>query len=107
MPRFLLVALNGPTTGDGDEEIYNQWYNDVHAEDLLSVEGAKCVRRFRIVSQNRVDKPYLNVAEFECESEEALHRGLSAKASTFIPQMDRTTSIYVLGEEFVRKEKGE
>lgn len=103
MPRFLLVALNGPTNGEGDEERYNDWYDNTHADDLLSIDGAKSVRRFRIVSQNRIDKPYLNVTEFEAESADALHRQLGLKASDFTGSyMDRDTSVFVLGEEITR-----
>ena len=48
MPRFLLIAINGPTSGEGDEEAYNSWYDEVHAADLMSITGAQSVRRFKI-----------------------------------------------------------
>jgi hypothetical protein len=102
MPRFLLVALNGPTEGDGDEPAYNAWYDEVHAADLMSVDGAVSVRRFKVEAQNRIDKPYLNVTEIEGESAEAIMQQLAQKASTFTDKMDRSTSVFVLAREITR-----
>jgi hypothetical protein len=103
MPRYLLVALNGPTDGEGDEAVYNEWYDDVHAADLMKIDGAVSVRRFKTQAQNRIDKPYINVTEFEAESLEELHRQLGQKASNFDgSKMDRTTSIFLLGEEITK-----
>ena len=99
MPKFLLIALNGPTDGEGDDAEYNRWYDEVHAADLMSITGAKSVRRFRVVAKNRVDKPYVNVTEFEAESAEAVMKELAEKASDFTDKIDRTTSMFVLGEE--------
>lgn len=99
MPRYLLIALNGPTSGEGDEAAYNKWYDEVHAADLKSINGAKSVRRFKIEAQNRIDKPYVNVTEFEAESAEVLLKELAEKASNFPNIIDRTTSVFVLGRE--------
>ena len=99
MPKFLLIALNGPTDGDGDDAEYNRWYDEVHAADLMSITGANSVRRFRVVAKNRIDKPYVNVTEFEAESAEAVMKELAEKASDFTDKIDRTTSMFVLGEE--------
>jgi hypothetical protein len=101
MARFLLIALNGPTSGEGDEAAYNTWYDEVHAADLMSITGAKSVRRFKIVAQNRIDKPYVNVTEFEADSAAALLKELAEKASKFPGTIDRTTSVFVLGKEIV------
>lgn len=100
MPRFLLVALNGPTPGQGDENVYNDWYDNTHAADLMKVEGAVSVRRFKIEAQNRIDKPYVNVTEIEADSYEQVMQQLGEKASDFTgSRMDRDTSIFVLGRE--------
>ena len=99
MAKFLLIALNGPTSGPGDEDEYNKWYNEVHAADLMSVTGAQSVRRFQVVAKNRIDKPYVNVTEIEAESAEAVMKELAEKASKFTDKMDRETSIFVLGQE--------
>ena len=103
MPRFLLIAINGPTSGEGDEAAYNKWYDEVHAADLMSINGAMSVRRFKIEAQNRIDKPYVNVTEVEGESAEAVMKELALKASTFPNTIDRTTSVFVLGREITKE----
>ncbi|MBP6580170.1 MAG: hypothetical protein KA199_01420 [Sphingorhabdus sp.] len=102
MPKFLLIAINGPTSGEGDEDAYNQWYDEVHAADLMSINGAQSVRRFKIMAQNRIDKPYVNVTEIEGESAEAVMKELAEKASAFPETIDRTTSVFVLGQEITK-----
>lgn len=102
MPRYLLIAINGPTGGEGDEKAYNDWYDEVHAADLMSISGAQSVRRFKIEAQNRIDKPYVNVTEIEGESAEAILEELAQKAATFPETIDRTTSMFVLGREITR-----
>lgn len=102
MPRFLLIALNGPTSGEGDEEIYNEWYDTVHAADLMKIDGAISVRRFRVKASNRTDRPYANVTEFEAESVEDVMKQLGERASEFIDKIDRSTSIFVMGEEITK-----
>jgi hypothetical protein len=104
MPKFLLIALNGPTGGEGDEAEYNKWYDEVHASDLMSITGAKSVRRFKVEAQNRIDKPYVNVTEFEAESAEALMKELAEKASDFSDKIDRATSVFVLGREMTSED---
>jgi hypothetical protein len=102
VPRYLLIALNGPTSGEGDEAAYNTWYDQVHAADLMTINGALSVRRFKIEAQNRIDKPYVNVTEFEAASAEALMKELAEKASDFTDKIDRITSIFVLGREITK-----
>jgi hypothetical protein len=102
MPRFLLIAINGPTSAEGAEAAYNTWYDEVHAADLMSITGAQSVRRFKIEAQNRIDKPYVNVTEIEGESAEAVMKELAEKASNFPDTIDRTTSVFVLGREITR-----
>ena len=99
MARFLLIALNGPTDGEGDEAAYNTWYNEVHAADLMKVNGAVSVRRFKVEAKNRIDKPYANVTEIEADNVEDVMKQLREKASAFSDKIDRTSSIFVLGRE--------
>ncbi len=51
MARYMLFALNGPTEGEGDEAVYNDWYHAVHMPDLLALDGVIAARRFKAVSQ--------------------------------------------------------
>ena len=104
MARFLLIAINGPTAGPGDEEEYNKWYDEVHAKDLMSITGAVSVRRFKIQAQNRIDKPYVNVTEIEADNAEAVMAELAQKASDFTDKIDRATSVFVLGCEMTKED---
>jgi hypothetical protein len=100
MARFLLIALNGPTDGEGHEEAYNRWYNQVHKADLEKVDRTVSVRRFKTVWQSRIDKPFISITEVEAENAEAVMRELAEKASDFTgSHLDRTTSISLLGLE--------
>jgi hypothetical protein len=102
MPRYLLIAINGPTSGECDEAEYNKWYDEVHAADLMKVNGAISVRRFKVEARNRIDKPYVNVTEIEGDSAEAIMKELGEKASNFTDKIDRATSVFVLGKEITK-----
>jgi hypothetical protein len=54
------------------------------------------------MAQNRIDKPYVNVTEIEGESAEAVMKELAEKASTFPDTIDRTSSVFVLGQEITK-----
>jgi hypothetical protein len=100
MSKYLLIAINGPTTGEGDEQSYNDWYNQTHLADLQKVRGNLATRRFRVVWQNRIEKPYIAISEFEADDPAALMKELGEKASDFADsRMDRTTSISLLAVE--------
>jgi hypothetical protein len=99
MPRYVLIALNSPTQGEGDEDEYNNWYNHVHKADLLSVDGSCSVRRFRVIHRNRIDKDYVSVTEIEAENPEVVMQQLAERASDITEKMDRASSIFVLAEE--------
>ena len=107
MGRYLLIALNSPTAGEGHEAQYNDWYNNRHKSDLLSITGAKSVRRFKVLQRNRTDKDYVAVTEFESDDPSEIMRQLAEKASNFDKSnVDRTSSIFVLAEELDTREIG-
>ncbi len=99
MPKYMLIALNGPTEGEGDETTYNDWYNDIHLPDLLAVEGVKSARRFRVIKQNRAAWPYAAVYEIETDDPDALFDRLYSDIRPFTPTFDRSKSAFVLAEE--------
>ena len=99
MARYLLLALNGPTDGPDDEAEFNRWYNEVHLPDLRKITGNVSTRRFKVVRQNRIDKPYIAATEFETDNPDALMGELAAKAADFTHAIDRETSIFLLAVE--------
>lgn len=49
MGQYKLVVLTRPVEGREDE--FNQWYNDVHLDDVLKIPGFTAAQRFRIVGE--------------------------------------------------------
>ncbi|MGY1740120.1 MULTISPECIES: hypothetical protein [unclassified Blastococcus] len=99
MARYLLLALNGPTDGEGDEEAFNTWYDEVHLPDLLSIDGVRSARRYQVVTGNRMDWPYVAAYEIETDDVEAFMADLGTKPRPFTPAMDRTRSGFVLARQ--------
>jgi hypothetical protein len=99
MPRFLLIALNSPTEGEGDEDRYNEWYDRTHKADLLSVDGSRSVRRFKVIHRNRIDEDYVSLTEIEADNADVVMQQLAERASDITDKMDRTSSVFVLAVE--------
>jgi hypothetical protein len=99
MGQYLLIALNSPTRGQGDEDEYNEWYNATHKADLLSVDGSRSVRRFKILHRNRIEADYISVTEIDATDPDAVMQQLAERASEITDKMDRTSSIFVFAEE--------
>ena len=38
MARYLLLALNGPTNGEGDEDALNRWYETDHLPAFKKIQ---------------------------------------------------------------------
>jgi hypothetical protein len=47
MPKGIFIALSNATSDDVDEE-FNQWYDEVHAREVLALPGVRSFRRFRL-----------------------------------------------------------
>jgi hypothetical protein len=50
MAKGKLVVLSNPTSND-QEEAYNRWYNDIHAAEVVALDGFRSMTRFRVVHQ--------------------------------------------------------
>lgn len=97
MPRYLLLALNGPTAGEGDEETYNAWYRDIHLPDLLALDGIKSAERFKVVQSN-TEWPYVAAYEIETDDLPRLLQDMTDKPQPFSPTFDRSKSAFVLAQ---------
>ena len=99
MTRYLILALNGPTGGDGDEEALNQWYIDEHLPAFKSIDAVKTARRYKVM-QGRVPGvedvwPYVAVYEIETDDIDAVSAQLGEKMKVFHPALDRTQSAFI------------
>lgn len=99
MPKYMLIALNGPTEGEGDEATYNDWYNQVHLPDLMEVTGVRSARRFKVVSSKRADWPYVAAYEIETDDLAGTMKEMEIKPRPFTPTFDKSRSAFVLAME--------
>jgi hypothetical protein len=93
----MLLALNGPTP-DGDEAVYNDWYDNVHVPDLEALDGVLSARRFKVLQGNGTSHPYLAAYEIETDDLGAVMNDMTNKLRPFDPNFDRSTSNFILAQ---------
>jgi len=101
MPKYVIIALNGPTP-DGDPEVLERWYEEVHMPDLLSVDGIHAARRFktlrgRVVGQEEL-WPRVAIYEIETDDLAAVSAGMQKQCRPFHPIFDRSKSAHIFAE---------
>jgi hypothetical protein len=99
MARYLLLALNGPTAGDGDEAALNRWYEEEHLPAFMTIEGIKSARRYKVIQGNVPGLaevwPYVAAYEIETDDLTAVSARLAEKMRVFHPALDRTKSAFI------------
>ena len=69
MGRYNLIALTNPIDGRDDE--FNDWYSNVHLDDVLKLPGVKAAQRFRLSETQHRPGPfewrYMAVYEIEID----------------------------------------
>ena len=67
MSKYIMAVYSNAVTGRDDD--YNQWYNDIHLEEVLEVPGFVAAQRFAVAGDPvRGDVPahkYLAIYELE------------------------------------------
>ena len=78
MSRHLLLVLTNPV--DGREDDYNDWYENVHLDEVLQTEGIEAAQRYELTATvgSDSDHRYLAVYEVDAESTEAAIAALNA-----------------------------
>lgn len=102
MPRYLVLALNGPTLGEGDEEEYNRWYDEVHLPDLAAVDGILAARRYKVLRSNYPEEqatPYFAAYEIETDDLEKVFADMSTNPRPFSPVLDLSRSKNIVAIE--------
>jgi hypothetical protein len=72
MPKGIFLALANPTNDDVHHE-FNQWYDDVHAREVLALDGVHSCRRFRLApsqimpGDDAAGRQYLALYEVEVD----------------------------------------
>jgi len=83
VPRYKLVVMTKPVQGREPE--YNDWYQNVHLDDLVAIDGVKSAQRFRLnqaVSCDKPPLPYLAIYDVETEDIDGVIRQLSERPQT-------------------------
>ncbi len=100
MARYLLLAMNGPTSGAGDEEAYHAWYRDEHLPDFREMEEVVSARRFKTLRGNvpGMEQPWPFVTAYEIETDDfaGFSGKLAEKMKSFAPTLDRATSGHLM-----------
>ena len=98
MAKYLLLALNGPTQGDGDEEAFNRWYEEEHIRDFKAIEGIRSARRYKVFRGNLPGMeawPYVTAYEIETDDMAALSKRLGTEVRPAASVLDSSRSAYV------------
>jgi hypothetical protein len=96
MPKGIFLALTNPASDDVHDE-FNQWYGDVHAKEVLSLDGVRSCRRFKLASSqimpddDAAGRQYLALYEVEVEDwakfGEAMQQGFAEGRITVDPNL--------------------
>jgi len=100
MAKHVLVALTSPA--EGRESEYNNWYNDIHIPEILSVPGITSARRFRIQVAKAGGAPawkYLAIYEVETDNIGETLKALGGATSAVIEALDQSASGTIVGKE--------
>lgn len=98
LAKYLMLALNGPTSGEGDEESCNRWYEDVHMPDFRKIDAVKSARRYQVVRGNLPGMeawPYVTAYEIETDDLAAVSKRLATEVGPAHPTMDRERSAHI------------
>jgi hypothetical protein len=99
MARYLLLALNGPTGGEGDEAAYHRWYDEQHLPGFKALPAVRSARRYQVLRGKLPGMeawPYVTAYEIETDDPAALSAQLAAGLSDFPPTLDRARSAYLM-----------
>jgi hypothetical protein len=78
MPSYLFLAFTGPV--EGRDEEYNDWYDQRHMQDVVSIDEFKSAQRFRLVDGPTGGlPPYLAIYEIEAASVGAARAALESR----------------------------
>lgn len=68
MPQYKFIVMTNPVEGREDE--YNDWYDNVHLDDVLAVEGFTAAKRYKAAPEQTGDVPWRYLTIYEIETED-------------------------------------
>lgn len=99
MARYLMLALNGATGGEGDAEALERWYDEVHLPDFMAIDAVRTARRYKVVQGTLPGIetwPYVAAYEIETDDMAEVSRRLQGDLRPFHPTLDRSRSAMLL-----------
>jgi hypothetical protein len=99
MARYLMLALNGPTGGDGDEAAYQRWYEDEHLPAFKAIDAVRSARRYKVLRGKLPGMeawPYVTAYEIETDDLASLSATFAKRFSEFPPTLDREHSAHLM-----------
>jgi len=97
MARYTFVVLTNPI--EGQDSSFNDWYDNIHLGDVLSVPGIVSAQRFRACNKNGMAGcRYLALYEIESDDPRATVADMRARGFPVSDAMDRSTVSAVLFE---------
>ena len=81
--KHILVVLTNAVDGQDDE--YNEWYDNQHLKDVLALDGYVAAQRFGLAEpgpSTELSHRYLALYEIETDDLAKVHEGLGAAANT-------------------------
>ncbi|MGB1882952.1 MAG: hypothetical protein ACPHUF_03525 [Gammaproteobacteria bacterium] len=67
--KHVVVVLTEPVDGRDDE--YNEYYENLHLDEVLQTTGWDNAQRFRLVDQQGIECPHPYLAFYETEAEDS------------------------------------
>jgi hypothetical protein len=104
MPKYKLVVHSAPTEGNEDE--YNDWYQNTHLADVTSVPGIVSAQRFKLAAElgAGTGHKYLAIYDIETDDLEATLGGITSSSESgnmFISEtLDLDKVLATVFEEF-------
>jgi hypothetical protein len=80
MSTQYFMVLTDPV--EGQEDAYNEWYDDRHLADVLAVDGFVSAQRFRLSHQKPAASGYLAIYEIETDDVDATLATLLSRLGT-------------------------
>jgi hypothetical protein len=76
MAKGIILVETFPSSPEREQE-YNTWYDEIHLQELVALDGFVSARRLRPVD---ADGPYVALYEIEADDLQAVLRGLNDNA---------------------------
>jgi hypothetical protein len=84
MSRYICIALANPV--GGREQEFNEWYDNQHIPDMLSLPGCVSAQRFKLADVQLPNRPcpyrYLAVYEIESDAVKRVVEAIVERAGT-------------------------